>query len=190
MSITQISNNINQDRTLLLLSVACHCTLHTAPKSRLQGSKSSALPVLAIWKKSSSEQSIEVIPATTSDPIGPSCKCNSLGMHLCDCCQVTEHTCCAAVLHFYIANSSICIHVCVNLFPFCAGERAAMRAVLSIAMGGASALTAERKDTHHGGAREGAVLAALKLLRLGFERDVDVVQALRTSEAGTALNLS
>lgn len=65
-----------------------------------------------------------------------------------------------------------------------------MRAVLSIAMGGASALTAERKDTHHGGAREGAVLAALKLLRLGFERDVDVVQALRSSEAGTALNLS
>lgn len=59
-----------------------------------------------------------------------------------------------------------------------------MRAVMGIAMGGADALAADRKDTDHGGARESAVLAVLKLLRLGFERDVDVVQALRRSEAG------
>ena len=59
-----------------------------------------------------------------------------------------------------------------------------MRVVLGIAMGGASALAAERKDSHHGGAHEMAVLAALKLLRLGFERDVDVVAALRSTEAG------
>ena len=59
-----------------------------------------------------------------------------------------------------------------------------MRAVLGIAMGGADALAADRKDSDYGGARESAVLAALKLLRLGFERDVDVVQALRSTEAG------
>lgn len=61
-----------------------------------------------------------------------------------------------------------------------------MRAVLGIAMGGAESLAVDRKESDHGAARESAVLAALKLLRLGFERDVDVVQALRRTESGTA----
>ena len=59
-----------------------------------------------------------------------------------------------------------------------------MRAVLGIAMCGADALAADRKDSDYGGAHETAVLEALKLLRLGFERDVDAVQALRRTEAG------
>ena len=49
---------------------------------------------------------------------------------------------------------------------------------------GAEALAAERRDSEHGAAKEAAALGALRLLRLGFERDEDVVRALRRGEAG------
>ena len=60
----------------------------------------------------------------------------------------------------------------------------ATRTLLSIAMPGAEALAAERRDAEHGAAKEAAALGALQLLRLGFERDEDVVHALHHAEAG------
>jgi hypothetical protein len=64
------------------------------------------------------------------------------------------------------------------------GERSATRTVLSIVSPGAEAVAAERRDSEHGAAKEAAALGALRLLRLGFERDEDVVRALRRAESG------
>jgi hypothetical protein len=57
-----------------------------------------------------------------------------------------------------------------------------MRAIEAVLMGGADALAAERRDRDWGGAKEGAVLAALRLLRTAFDLDAAVVAALRHSE--------
>jgi len=68
------------------------------------------------------------------------------------------------------------------------GEREAARAAWGLLAGGVDALLAERRDAAWGAAKEAAVLAALRLLRLAFERDVAAVAALRRSpQAGARL---
>ena len=57
-----------------------------------------------------------------------------------------------------------------------------MRTLGSILRGGAEQLMAERQDSPEGGAKETAVLAALRLLRAAFDRDQAAVAFLRQSE--------
>ncbi|KAK9838304.1 hypothetical protein WJX81_003260 [Elliptochloris bilobata] len=61
------------------------------------------------------------------------------------------------------------------------GEREAARAAWGLLAGGVDALMLERRDAGWGAAKEAAVLAALRLLRLAFERDIACVAALRRS---------
>ncbi|CAK0757624.1 hypothetical protein CVIRNUC_002556 [Coccomyxa viridis] len=88
-----------------------------------------------------------------------------------------------AVKGLMAVNSSISMH-----FPGMAvmlqllGEREAMRTLGSILRGGAEQLMAERQDSPEGGAKETAVLAALRLLRAAFDRDQAAVAFLRQSE--------
>ena len=57
-----------------------------------------------------------------------------------------------------------------------------MHAIEVVLAGRADALAAERRDCDWGGAKEGAVLAALRLLRTAFDLDAPLVAALRRSE--------
>ena len=61
------------------------------------------------------------------------------------------------------------------------GEREALRAAWGLLAGGVDALLLERRDAAWGAAKEAAVLAALRLLRLAFERDAAAMAALRRS---------
>ena len=51
-----------------------------------------------------------------------------------------------------------------------------------ILMGGSEQLMAEREDSAEGAAKETAVLAALRLIRVAFDRDQAAVAFLRQSE--------
>ena len=57
-----------------------------------------------------------------------------------------------------------------------------MRTLGSILRGGSEQLMAERQDSPEGGAKETAVLAALRLLRAAFDRDQAAVAFLRQSK--------
>lgn len=57
-----------------------------------------------------------------------------------------------------------------------------MRTIETLLAGGADQLAAERQDTDWGAAKEGAVLAALRLIRTAFSLDSAVVAALRQTE--------
>jgi hypothetical protein len=57
-----------------------------------------------------------------------------------------------------------------------------MKAILSLVLQGTDKLAQARKDSPAGGAKEGAVLAALQLVRTALEKDVEVVQALKATQ--------
>ena len=61
-----------------------------------------------------------------------------------------------------------------------------MRTLGSILRGGSEQLMAERQDSPEGGAKETAVLAALRLLRAAFDRDQAAVAFLRQSDLSGA----
>ena len=56
-----------------------------------------------------------------------------------------------------------------------AGERQGMKALLLLVLQGPDKLAQDRRDSTAGAAKEGAVLAALQLLRSALEKDVQVV---------------
>ena len=62
-----------------------------------------------------------------------------------------------------------------------AGERQAMSAVLQLVLQGTDAIAADRKDSLAGAAKEGALLAALRLLRTAMQLDGEVLSVLRTT---------
>ena len=62
-----------------------------------------------------------------------------------------------------------------------------MRTLGSILRGGSQQLMTEREDSPEGGAKETAVLAALRLLRAAFGRDQAAVAFLRQSDLSGAL---
>jgi hypothetical protein len=65
------------------------------------------------------------------------------------------------------------------LLALAAGERAALRAAAATATIEVDRLAHERHASPFGAAREGGVLAALRLLRAALDRDGDLVAALR-----------
>eukprot|EP00884_Botryococcus_braunii_P018275 jgi/Botrbrau1/5130/Bobra.0172s0002.1 len=61
------------------------------------------------------------------------------------------------------------------------GERAGLRAALGLVLAGVETALRERREEPWGAAREDALLAALRLIRIAFTYDLDVVAALRKS---------
>ena len=57
-----------------------------------------------------------------------------------------------------------------------------MKTVLHLLLTGTDSLAAERKDSLAGAAKEGTMLAALKLLRTALQVDREMVLALRNSQ--------
>ncbi len=102
----------------------------------------------------------------------------------------------APTLHF-LSNLSGCpSHARCILVPYlkfdgarrhhAAGERQGMKALLSLVLQGPDRLAQERKDSPAGGAKEGAVLAALQLVRTALERDIEVVEAFKAAQRNGA----
>ena len=56
-----------------------------------------------------------------------------------------------------------------------------MSAVLQLVLQGTDAIAAERKDSLAGAAKEGALLAALRLLRTAMQLDGEVLSVLRAT---------
>jgi len=63
-----------------------------------------------------------------------------------------------------------------------------MKALLSLVLQGPDKLAQERKDSPAGGAKEGAVLAGLQLLRTTLERDMEVVNTLKATQQNGKLS--
>jgi len=57
-----------------------------------------------------------------------------------------------------------------------------MKAILSLVLQGTDSLAQQRNDSPAGGAKEGAVLATLQLVRTALEKDAEVVQALKATQ--------
>ena len=64
-----------------------------------------------------------------------------------------------------------------------------MKALLLLVLQGPDKLAQDRRDSTAGAAKEGAVLAALQLLRSALEKDIEVVNTLKaTQQNGAHLN--
>ena len=62
-----------------------------------------------------------------------------------------------------------------------AGERQAMKAILSLVSQGVESLSTDRKETPDGSAKEAAVLAALRLLHACLQTDREIILILKAS---------
>ena len=67
-----------------------------------------------------------------------------------------------------------------------AGEKQGMKALLLLVLQGPDKLAQDRRDSTAGAAKEGAVLAALQLLRSALEEDMEVVESLKATQQNGA----